>query len=90
MLMKKTLYITLTLLLSACANNDNTQQEQPVKLIKPVCSIPPAPRNIWKLELMLKVKGLITDNMTKEKKETVIRNYINKKNSTYTHCLKGK
>lgn len=57
---------------------------------KRICSTPPAPQNIWKLEPMLKQKGLIKDGMTKHQKEETIRNYINKKNSAYTQCIKGK
>ncbi|PXF63127.1 hypothetical protein [Kangiella spongicola] len=55
-----------------------------------ICTSPPAPQNIWKLEPMLKQKGLIKDGMTKQQKEQIIRDYINKKNSAYTQCIKGK
>lgn len=57
---------------------------------KRICSSPPAPQNIWKLEPILKQKGLIKDGMTKKQKEQIIRDYINKKNSAYTQCIKGK
>ncbi len=58
--------------------------------IKPICSSPPPVENIWALEPMLIEKGLITQDMSKEQREAVIRNYINNKNSIYEKCLKGK
>ena len=58
--------------------------------VQPVCSTPPPPQNIWKLEPVLKEKGLITEGMTQSEKEQVIRDYINKKNSAYIKCVKGK
>lgn len=58
--------------------------------IQPICSTPPSAKNIWALEPMLIEKGLITQDMDKEQREAVIRNYIKKKNLTYEKCLKGK
>lgn len=79
------------MLLASCANkgteptNDSVTNDP----VQPVCSAPPAPQNIWKLEPMLKEKGLITEDMTHSEKEQVIRDYINKKNATYINCVKG-
>lgn len=58
--------------------------------VKPVCSAPAPVKDIWALEPMLIDKGLITNDMNKEQREAVIREYINKKNSVYENCLKGK
>lgn len=58
--------------------------------VQPICSSPPPVKDIWVLEPMLIEQGLITQDMDKEQRETVIRNYIKKKNSTYEKCLKGK
>jgi hypothetical protein len=88
----KTLLLVLSIsTLTACANHQNDSvtehHDQPIKRI---CSPPPAPQNIWKLEPMLKDKGLIKDGMSREQKEVIIRDYINKKNSAYTKCDTGK
>ncbi|RDX36445.1 hypothetical protein DZA50_05115 [Kangiella sp. HD9-110m-PIT-SAG07] len=82
----------LSLLAVSCANQNTGTSDEGVNEtpIKPMCSAPPMPQNIWKLEPMLKQKGLITDDMTRSEKETVIRDYINKKNSAYINCVKGK
>lgn len=58
--------------------------------VKPICSAPVPVKDIWALEPMLIDKGLITNDMNKEQREVVIREYINKKNSVYENCLKGK
>ena len=39
---------------------------------------------------MLVEQGLIKPEMSKQDKETVIREYIRKKNAKYQHCRKGK
>lgn len=57
--------------------------------VQPICSTPAPIQDIWKLEPMLIEKGLITEDMDREQRETVIRDYINKKNSAYDQCLKG-
>ncbi|ACV27225.1 hypothetical protein [Kangiella koreensis] len=57
--------------------------------VQPICSAPAPIQDIWKLEPMLIDKGLITESMDKEQRETVIREYIKKKNSAYDQCLKG-
>ncbi|AKE52446.1 hypothetical protein TQ33_1499 [Kangiella geojedonensis] len=77
----------------SCANQQSQMAPPPSledKKIQPVCSAPPPPQNIWKLEPVLKEKGLITEDMTRPEKEQVIRDYINKKNSAYIKCVKGK
>lgn len=90
--MIKHLFVTLFIgLLFACSNHaDNTSEQSNGMPINRICSAPPAPQNIWKLEPMLKDKGLIKEDMTRKQKEEIIRNYINKKNSAYTKCVKGK
>ncbi|MHC9511084.1 hypothetical protein [Kangiella sp. M94] len=73
------------------ANQASDSQFNPHKgPVKPICSAPAPVKDIWKLEPMLIEKGLITEEMDKEQRELVIRNYINKKNSVYENCLKGK
>ncbi|MCW8857811.1 MAG: hypothetical protein OQJ95_10645 [Kangiella sp.] len=71
-------------------SNDSETQFNPHKgPVKPICSAPAPIQDIWKLEPMLIEKGLITEDMDKQQRETVIRDYINKKNSAYDKCLKG-
>ncbi|HEY9030730.1 MAG TPA: hypothetical protein VIM93_05160 [Kangiella sp.] len=97
-------YSLLVLLLVACKNDvqsevevleeqqgtDSDLQFNPHKgPVKPVCSAPAPIQDRWKLESMLIDKGLITEDMDKEQRETVIRDYIKKKNSAYDKCLKG-
>lgn len=94
----------LALLLVACKNDVQSEVEvleeqqstgsdpqfNPHKgPVKPVCSAPAPIQDIWQLEPMLIDKGLITEDMDKEQRETVIRDYIKKKNSAYDKCLKG-
>lgn len=71
-------------------STDSDSQFNPHKgPVKPVCSVPPPVKDIWKLEPMLIEKGLITEGMNKAEREAIIRDYINKKNSAYEKCLKG-
>ena len=92
--MKKIILIALSLAaLTACSNHNeesDSSKEHKRKPIAPVCSAPAMPQNIWKLEPILKDKGLITEEMSKEQKEKVIRDYITKRNSAYIEkCEKG-
>ncbi len=84
--------LSVTMCLAACQSTSTDLENSPTPLsVKPVnCSAPPLIENIWKLEPMLKDKGLITDAMNKEQKEQVIREYIRKKNSKFENCSKGK
>ncbi|MBD3654368.1 hypothetical protein [Kangiella sp.] len=73
------------------AESDSDSQFNPHKgPVPPICSAPPPVKDIWVLEPMLIEKGLITEDMDKKQREAVIREYINKKNSVYENCLKGK
>lgn len=73
------------------ANQASDSQFNPHKgPVQPICSAPASVKDIWKLEPMLIEKGVITEVMDKEQRELVIRDYINKKNSVYENCLKGK
>ena len=97
MLISKKLLMSFAccIVLSACQSPPQTVNQSPNKLpAKPPsnlnCSAPPPIENIWKLEPMLVEQGLIKPEMSKQDKETVIREYIRKKNAKYQHCRKGK
>ncbi len=96
-MVKNVVIIALAVMLVGCKAtdqemNDSDSQISNSKLpiIKPNCSAPPPIENIWVLEPMLTEKGLIKEGMSQEKKESVIRSYIHKKNQQYSRCLKGK
>ncbi len=82
----------LCLALIACQTNSNENEnaaENTIKGPKLNCSAPPPVNDIWKLEPMLLEKGLITEEMSKEQRESAIREYIRKKNAKFENCSKG-
>jgi hypothetical protein len=77
--------------IAACASETaNTTAPAPTKPPKPACSAPPPIHDIWKLEPMLTEQGLITSEMSREQKETAIRDYIRKKNQTFLNNCQEK
>jgi len=77
----------------AAQNNQNSTINAPLppkQTLPKACKQSVQVQDIWKLEPILIKNGKIKENMTKAEKETVIREYIRKKNQHYQLCSKGK
>ncbi len=78
------------MLISACQSIQSEQiSDTDVKPPQLNCSAPPYVKDIWKLEPILVKQGKITEEMGKEEREAVIKQYIRNKNAQYSKC-KGK
>jgi hypothetical protein len=75
--------------LVACAQPDVASvNAAPAPSPKPRCSAPPPVRDIWALAPMLKRDGKLSDEMSREQQEQVIRDYIRLTNQQYLNCTK--
>ena len=81
--------MAFSLLLSCSQKEQATEVAQKPNIKIPrECKKPAQVLDIWKLEPMLIKSGKIQENMVKAEKETIIREYIRKKNEQYRICTK--
>jgi len=67
----------------------NNAPSKPVKLPR-ACKQPTAVADIWQLEPLLVKTGQIKETMSKAEKESIIHQYIVKKNGQYKACMSSK
>ena len=87
------LFAVASALLMLGCQSASQSEEVSENVVSPVqfnCSAPPQIENIWKLEPLLIKKGLITEEMTKEQRASIIKQYIRDKSAKYQNCRKGK
>ena len=78
----------LSVFAAACTSTASEPAQTAASSPKLNCSAPPKVKDIWALEPMLTEKGLIVPSMSSEEKETVIRDYIRKKDEAFKNCNK--
>ncbi len=86
-------FVSALCVIAACQSDTslNSSSKSAQSVTKVVnCSAPPPLKDIWDLQPLLTKQGKITEKMTQEEREVVIREYIQKKNARYENCMKGK
>jgi uncharacterized protein YcfL len=89
------------LILVACTSNENKAVEpqkeaqevtraKPVKSDPSLCGSAPIIRDKSKIEQSLRTKGTITPEMSQQKSDELVKEFIQNKNDQYQRCIKGK